>query len=326
MTTTTLCTCWRITRADATVEGYTDHDKDLSIGGVDYRAASGFAPSAVERKSDLTADAQQLAGIIDSAYLSASDLLAGVYTGARVQVFLADWSTSSASQTLLAGHLGDVTIQDQQYRAELLSLESELKKPIGKLTTVRCRADLGDSECGYSLTADAGSVTAVTVSRRVIVDTSRTEDDGWYTGGKLTWLTGANALRTMDVKRYVSATQTIELFEPMPSAVEVGDTFNIYRGCDKAYTTCRDTFYNHERFRGFPHIPGVLNLVANNLAATAVAAPAAPPALDITLSLSGDAAVDEDATYTLTYTISGADAGEVTGIEIDWGDGTTTNV
>jgi len=48
--TTTLATCWRLARADATVRGYTDHDADLVIDDsalglpanpVTYEAAAG---------------------------------------------------------------------------------------------------------------------------------------------------------------------------------------------------------------------------------------------------------------------------------------------
>ena len=32
--------------------------------------------------------------------------------------------------------------------------------------------------------------------------------------------------------------------------------FTVTIGCDKSFTTCRDTFANGDNFRGFPHIPG----------------------------------------------------------------------
>jgi hypothetical protein len=45
------------------------------------------------------------------------------------------------------------------------------------------------------------------------------------------------------------------------------------------------------------------------------------PAPDLEVAATGAESVDEDAVYTLTYTISGGDAGDVTSIHIDWGDG-----
>jgi uncharacterized phage protein (TIGR02218 family) len=262
---TALCTCWKIARLDSVAEGYTDHDRTLVIDGVTYRPASGFAPSAVERSIELRADNQQIVGVIDSDWLSESDLRSGVYTGARVTTFLVDWSTSTAVYTLLVGHLGRVSITDGQYSVELVSLEQELSKPLGRTAQVRCDADLGDTRCGVSVSATAGVVSAVIVSRRVIEDTARVEADGHFNGGRVTWTMGANKGRSMDVKRYVASTQTIELSEPMPSDIILGDTYEITPGCDKTFETCRDVFLNHERFRGLPYLPGTTNLAGNNL-------------------------------------------------------------
>ncbi|HEY8580902.1 MAG TPA: DUF2163 domain-containing protein, partial [Beijerinckiaceae bacterium] len=43
---TTLCTCWRLTRADGRVQGFTDHDADLVVDGQLYEARSGLDSSA----------------------------------------------------------------------------------------------------------------------------------------------------------------------------------------------------------------------------------------------------------------------------------------
>ncbi|MDH3770986.1 MAG: DUF2163 domain-containing protein [Nitrospirota bacterium] len=39
---TTLATCWKITRRDSVVQGFTDHVLDLEIDRVTYKAASGY--------------------------------------------------------------------------------------------------------------------------------------------------------------------------------------------------------------------------------------------------------------------------------------------
>ena len=259
---TTLATCWKITRRDEFVEGYTSHDKDLTVGGVTYLSSAGYAPSAIERGSSMHADNQQVVGIIDSDSLSADDLRSGIYDGARVEVLLVDWATSTQVTKLLAGHFGSVKIEGNQYSVDLQSIEGELAKPIGRTYGTRCDADLGDARCGYSLSADSGAVASVTMAKRVFVDTGRSEADGYYDGGKVIWTSGANAGRTMDVKKYTLSTQTIELFEPMASGIAASDTYDLYRGCDKTFETCRDTFSNSVNFRGFPYIPGISDLIS----------------------------------------------------------------
>ena len=41
----TLAHCWKLTRRDSTVMGFTDHDRDLLVSGVTYAAATGFTPA-----------------------------------------------------------------------------------------------------------------------------------------------------------------------------------------------------------------------------------------------------------------------------------------
>lgn len=258
---TTLSTCWKITRADATVEGYTDHDTDLVVSGVTYYASAGFAPSAVDRSIDLSVDNQQVMGIIDNDNITADLLLAGAYDGARVELIEVNWSTSTKVRTLLVGFLGDIQVSGNGYAATLYSIENELQKPIGRTVTLRCDAALGDSRCGYSLSADSVLLTSVTDSV-TFFDSALGGSDGDYNNGKITWLTGDNAGITCDVKRYTATGGKIEVYVPLPNVPEIGDTANIYVGCDRTLETCRDTFSNVDNFRGFPYLPGINDLVA----------------------------------------------------------------
>jgi hypothetical protein len=46
--------------------------------------------------------------------------------------------------------------------------------------------------------------------------------DGWFAGGVLTWESGANTGRSIEVKSWRQATGAIELFLPMGHAIEAG--------------------------------------------------------------------------------------------------------
>ena len=72
----------------------------------------------------------------------------------------------------------------------------------------------------------------------------------------LTWETGANAGRSIEVKGWTQASGEIELFLPMGYAIESGDAFCIHPGCDKRLDTCIDRFANVLNFRGEPYVPG----------------------------------------------------------------------
>jgi hypothetical protein len=53
---TTLATCWRITRRDGVVLGFTDYIRDLEVDGVTYEAASGYTRTAIRSTADLAVD------------------------------------------------------------------------------------------------------------------------------------------------------------------------------------------------------------------------------------------------------------------------------
>jgi hypothetical protein len=80
--------------------------------------------------------------------------------------------------------------------------------------------------------------------------------DGWFAGGVLTWETGSNAGRSIEVKAWTQAAGQIELFLPLGYAIVPGDLFRIHPGCDKRLDTCIDRFANVLNFRGEPYVPG----------------------------------------------------------------------
>lgn len=103
----------------------------------------------------------------------------------------------------------------------------------------------------------AGTVTAVLDRTHLTasIDEPRATD-GWFTGGLLTWETGGNAGRAIEISDWVQATGTLTLFLPMGYAVVPGDAFRIHPGCDKRLETCRTRFDNVLNFRGEPYVPG----------------------------------------------------------------------
>mgnify|MGYP003352938534 CR=1 FL=1 len=54
--------CWRIERRDGVTVALTDHDEDLTVGGLVYRAAPGMTPSAIVRAEGVEADTMEASG------------------------------------------------------------------------------------------------------------------------------------------------------------------------------------------------------------------------------------------------------------------------
>lgn len=258
---TTLCRCWLIARQDGVTQGFTDHDEDIVLGDVACRAGTGLSGSEVTQKHGLAVDSSELTGALNADTLNEDDLAAGRYDAAGVELWLVDWSEPALRVLLAKGRLGEVRRDGAMFTAELQGLSQKLTEDTGRLYTATCSADLGDGRCSVDLTAaglrGSGAVNALTATSALRASGLDDFDDGWFTAGKLTFMSGANAGLAVEVKLHrVAAAVTLEVWQAMPQPIAVGDTFTVTAGCDKRFATCHDRFNNVVNFRGFPHIPG----------------------------------------------------------------------
>jgi uncharacterized phage protein (TIGR02218 family) len=255
---TTLATCWKVTRLDGQVFGFTDHVENLLIDGVLYRASTGYTPTAVATSADLSVDNLDVEGLLDDPTITEVDIMAGKWDNARIEIFQVNYRDLTAGKLALrSGRLGEVRLENGRFVAELRGLAQALARNLGELYSPTCRADLGDARCKVNLASFtvAGSVTGVT-SARVFQDTSRGEPAGWFDYGLLTWTSGANSGLAMEVKAYTPGQFELQL--PMPYAIAVGDAYNVHAGCQKRLIEdCKQKFNNAINFRGEPHIPGL---------------------------------------------------------------------
>lgn len=152
---TTLATCWKVTRTDGQVLGFTEHNEDLTFGGVTYKAATGYTPTSLKTTDTLSVDNMDVVGVLESSAITDDDLLAGVYDDAEVEMFLVNWSDPTAGQIKLPGKgwIGEVTIHRTTFVAEVRGLAQALQQVVGELYTDLCRADLGDARCKVQLDA-----------------------------------------------------------------------------------------------------------------------------------------------------------------------------
>jgi uncharacterized phage protein (TIGR02218 family) len=257
--TTTLAQLIKITRRDGVIKTLTDHDQDLVVDGLTYRADGAFDFTSLTTDSDLEAEADPVSGLLDSSQISEADLRAGRYDQARIDVYLCNWADPMQGVLQLRrGWLGEVTLRDGQYQASLRSLHDLLEREVGDVYTPECRYDFGDSRCsvvlaGYTVT---GTV-SLPINETQFADSSRAEPDGVFAYGKLTWTSGANQGLAADVRSWEAASQTLSLWLPAPNPISLGDSYQLQRGCDKRFSTCSGVFNNAVNFGGFPHLPGI---------------------------------------------------------------------
>jgi uncharacterized phage protein (TIGR02218 family) len=254
---TTLATCWRITRRDGVVLGFTDHVRDLVVDGVTYRAASGYTRTAIRGTADLAVDNLDVESVFSDDGITEEDLRAGRYDFAEVRMFLVSYQDlSQGILKLRCGWLGEVTIRDGMYVAELRGMTQRLQMIVGEVYAPDCSADLGDARCGVDLAdlEESGTVTAVISA--TAFETTLAQATGWYDGGELAGTGGVNAGQTVAVRSWDAATSMLSLFLPALYPMQAGDAFTIRPGCDKSFATCQAKFDNVINFRGFPHVPG----------------------------------------------------------------------
>lgn len=255
--TTSLATCWKVTRRDATVLGFTDCDRDLIVDGVTYLAASGFTPTAIANNADLAVDNLDVEGVLESSAIAEEDILAGKYDGAVIRIFQVNAEApGDGALVLRQGTLGDVRMNNGRFTAEIRGLAQPLSQTVGELYSPSCRAKFGDARCGFNAAGVtfSGTVTGVT-SRQVFTDSGLAQAAGYFSFGKVGFTSGANAGLSMEIKRFAAGGE-VALVLPMPYDMAAGDTFSITAGCDKSFATCIGRFNNAVNFRGEPHVPG----------------------------------------------------------------------
>ena len=259
---TTMCHCWRVTRRDGLVLGFTEHDHDLSFGGTDFWAASGFQAADSEAASGLSVEAGEVAGGFSSAAISEADVIAGRYDGARVEVFQVNWQAPDQRILLRVQEIGDVVRAGGGFRAELRRLTHRLDQVQGRIYGRRCDAVLGDGRCKVNLSNPAyrgsGTIAAVLGETRIRVTGLGAAVAGFYRYGMFRFVGGANAGHACDIEDHRKDADgvTFSLWLPPPLPLAAGDAFTVTAGCDKSFATCGGTFANSLNFQGFPHMPG----------------------------------------------------------------------
>lgn len=253
---TTLSTCWKITRNDGVVLAFTDCDSPLTIGSETYQTSAGMRTTAATSSSDLRVDNMEIEGVLSDAAIAESDILAGRYDHAKLEVFMVNYTDLAAGKLAIkTGWLGEVGMQAGQFVAELRGLSSNLQTTMGEVYTATCRAQFGDEKCTFDRAnvTVTGSITAL-LNGQDITDSARNEADGHFDFGILTMNSGLNAGLTREVKRFENGIFTFH--EAWPFALAVGDNYTAIAGCDKRFDTCTARFNNALNFRGEPHVPG----------------------------------------------------------------------
>jgi uncharacterized phage protein (TIGR02218 family) len=260
--TTTLASCWRITRGDGVSFGFTDHDRLLSFDGTTFEPESGLTASEIRSGSDLAVDAQDAEGVLSSDRITETDILDGRWDNAAVELWRVNWADTGQRVLMRRGAIGQIRRGRLAFVAEVRSLAHVLGQSVGRTFQASCDAALGNARCGVDLDDPAykgtGIVTAASGDRGFTASGLGGFDAGWFDNGILDWTGGASTGRRAEVAGHAreGVIVTVTLLEAPVRPITPGDAFIIRAGCDKRLATCAAKFGNVANFRGFPHIPG----------------------------------------------------------------------
>ena len=265
---TELATCWKITRNDNAVFGFTTHDQKVEVDGVSYVAISGFSPSSVESKEGLNVDNVDVQSMVMAAQFNEAEMQACRWDYAKVEIFQVNWRTPSVGRLLIrSGTLGEVVFTAQadrasvsgNYKSEVRGMMQPLQQTVGRSVSAMCRDSLGGPVCKKALAPLTRSVTVTSVSANqktigFAAQAAPADTANYFAYGKATFTSGTN--NNLSMEMVASTAASIKLFQPMPYPVAMGDVLSITAGCDRHFSTCCNKHDNAVNFDGEPHVPG----------------------------------------------------------------------
>jgi uncharacterized phage protein (TIGR02218 family) len=197
-------------------------------------------------------------GIVDT------DVVRGLYDNATVKFSIVDYTNTALGEIILmTGILSVFELTDRGRGSfEIRGLLTRGEARIGEYYSAECRADLGDTRCGVTLASfqDTGDVHLVERPTSLQVNFAGNPADGFYSFGVLTFTSGDNNGRSLEIMSQGAVDGTYDrLVLPLafPFTPQVGDTFTVTAGCDHKKATCISKFNNLLNFRGEPFVPGM---------------------------------------------------------------------
>ena len=123
---------------------------------------------------------------------------------------------------------------------------------------IQCNAKFGDAYCLINKELSANKVTGTVTggTTTTLIDTvNLTQANDYWNWGTVTFTSGLNNGDSRKINDFDQATKKATLDYALDNAVIAGDTYMIYRGCDKTLNMCDTVYGNTINCHGFHTIP-----------------------------------------------------------------------
>lgn len=257
--TTSFARILTITRTDGVIKRFTDSDRNVVNGILTYLAEPGFTMSAITTSTENADQGVSIEMAIDDTNITLQDIRDGSYVGATTEIAIVKWDAPSGGKMVLfGGEMKSLTDDDQDnFSFEIRGIFSGERFIEVDIYSPVCRAQLGDSRCRYNIDSLklTGQVSAVISDFKFTLTSivNGSISKVYWNDGTCQFTSGANNGVAIEVAKRVNNDFTLVL--PAPLDIQVGDTVQIWPGCDKTLGSCRDLYNNVINFQGEPFIP-----------------------------------------------------------------------
>lgn len=142
----------KLTRQDATIKAFTDHDIDISFddgtGARTYTPDDGMTGSAISSLFESQVDELEVTAFIQSGGITRDDLVSGRYDAAEIRVFMVNWDDiADGGWKMRRGNIGSINYDDGRVTFQLLGMLQKMHSAtIVELISSQCRVKkFGDS-------------------------------------------------------------------------------------------------------------------------------------------------------------------------------------
>lgn len=270
-------------------QAFTSNTRDMELPGhpgITFRSAVGISPTAVQSMLNAVTT-MELQGIYQSGIFERSDVIAGKWDFADVEIFSAAWDLPALGELVhFKGNLGDIKDYGEYFTSEGRGLIARLSQDPAQVTSRNCRVTkFKNSQCGY--TGTTVTIGATTYSLQLNSSTARLEGDrnfitidpastgvtptpsgnpipptDFFNNGTVEFTNGTNDGVTREILKYtynsiedvitLSVKRGFPLKDESINSLEV----TIKAGCNRTVEDCKK-YGNIINFRGEPYVPGI---------------------------------------------------------------------
>lgn len=242
----------------------TSHDSDVTFPLTDGETYTSWGFSFGDIGGQLGMEVDKVKIDIDNVSLAFSAWAAEYdFQGKKLtiaRVFAGHLDDADKATVIFAGEMGAPQVDEEtcsiEVKSPLIWLNQKLQR---RAYSPDCPWRFDGDECRPGeLASIAGETTGTAEAgsdASTLIDSSRTEDDEYWTPGTLEMTAGTE--ENIGVKRQVmtSSSGEIQVTKAFPAAIQTGDTYAIRRRCYKTAHDCWTRFDNLENFGGFEMIP-----------------------------------------------------------------------